>query len=52
MYPSSWLKQTLNGSKRHSRSIWLIGMLLLVLIAGSIGVGVYFIHTPRPTQAL
>ncbi|KJA20155.1 hypothetical protein HYPSUDRAFT_78460 [Hypholoma sublateritium FD-334 SS-4] len=39
---SSWLKQTLNGSKRHSRSIWLIGMLLLVLIAGSIGVGVYF----------
>lgn len=42
MYPSSWLKQTLSGSKRYSRSIWLIGVLLLVLIAGSIGVGVYF----------
>ncbi|KDQ62544.1 hypothetical protein JAAARDRAFT_44863 [Jaapia argillacea MUCL 33604] len=41
---SPWLKKTQSGSTRLSRWVWIIGMLLLLCIAGGIGIGIYISH--------
>ncbi|KAJ8519025.1 hypothetical protein ONZ45_g4005 [Pleurotus djamor] len=38
---SSWLKKTQSGTSRLSTWVYVIGILLLILIAGGIGIGVY-----------
>ncbi|KAF9523417.1 hypothetical protein CPB83DRAFT_690915 [Crepidotus variabilis] len=39
---SSWLKKTRSGSSQLSRWVWIIGILLILVILGGVGVGVYF----------
>lgn len=41
---STWLKQTQNGTSRLSRWVWITGIILLCLIGGGIGIGVYVSH--------
>jgi len=41
---SSWLKKTQNGTTRMSRLVCVIGAILIICIAGGIGVGWYFTH--------
>ncbi|KAF8157881.1 hypothetical protein B0H34DRAFT_797324 [Crassisporium funariophilum] len=51
MKESSWLKKTRSGSNRLSRSVWLIGIVLIILIGGGIAVAVYFTRgTPDHQQ--
>jgi len=38
---SAWLRKTQNGTTRLSRWVWIIGICLLIAIAGSIGLGLY-----------
>ncbi|KAF9470958.1 hypothetical protein BDN70DRAFT_617338 [Pholiota conissans] len=38
---SSWLHKTRSGTQAYSRWVWIIGIILLICIAGGIGVGVY-----------
>ncbi|TFK26842.1 hypothetical protein FA15DRAFT_250530 [Coprinopsis marcescibilis] len=38
---SSWLHKTRNGKSRLSRWVWLIGIVLLLLIGGGVGLGIY-----------
>jgi len=48
---SSWLRKTRSGSNRLSRWVWVISVFLLLLIAGGIGVGLYFSsHSPGHQQ--
>jgi len=41
---SSWLIKTQSGTSKLSRSVWFIGIVLLLCIAGSIGIGWYMSH--------
>ncbi|KAG9118707.1 hypothetical protein FRC07_006653 [Ceratobasidium sp. 392] len=52
--PSSpWLRNTQSGRSRMSRCVWVVAVILLLAIAGGIGVGWYFTHNnpghTRPT---
>ncbi|EKM51960.1 uncharacterized protein PHACADRAFT_262391 [Phanerochaete carnosa HHB-10118-sp] len=38
---SLWLRKTQNGTTRLTRWVWVIGLLLLVCVAGGIGIGMY-----------
>ncbi|PPR02823.1 hypothetical protein CVT24_002236 [Panaeolus cyanescens] len=48
---SSWLKKMQSGSSRHSRSVWIVGIILIVLIAGGVGFGVYATRNSPDNQA-
>ncbi|KAF8965963.1 hypothetical protein BDZ97DRAFT_1756967 [Flammula alnicola] len=48
---SSWLHKTRNGSDRLSRWVWVVGVILLICIAGGIGVGVYLTRNNPGHQA-
>jgi hypothetical protein len=39
---SPWLRKTRSGSSRLSRWVWVVGIILLICIAGAVGLGVYF----------
>lgn len=41
---SSWLEKTQSSSASMSRLVWIIGILLLIIIGGAIGFGVYVSH--------
>ncbi|KAH9851598.1 hypothetical protein C2E23DRAFT_829832 [Lenzites betulinus] len=41
---SWWLRKTQNGTSRLSRWVWVVGMTLLIIIAGAIGLGWYVSH--------
>ncbi|KAI1794812.1 hypothetical protein LXA43DRAFT_994387 [Ganoderma leucocontextum] len=41
---SMWLRKTQNGTSRMSRWVWFIGMVLLIIIAGAIGLGWWVSH--------
>jgi hypothetical protein len=41
---SSWLRKTQSGTTRMSRWVCIIGAILVICIAGGIGVGWYFTH--------
>lgn len=52
---SSWLEKTQSGAARLSRWVWIVGLLLLILIGGAIGLGVYVSRnntTPTTPKAL
>ncbi|KAJ3479355.1 hypothetical protein NLJ89_g12332 [Agrocybe chaxingu] len=38
---SSWLQKTRSGAAQHSRWVWVVGLFLILCIAGGIGFGVY-----------
>ena len=38
---SSWLRKTQSGTNRLSRWVWVIGVFLLLIIAGGIGIGIF-----------
>lgn len=42
--PSPWLRKTQNGTTRLSRWVWVIGLLLLLVIAGACALGWYISH--------
>ncbi|KAH9926087.1 hypothetical protein B0H21DRAFT_781365 [Amylocystis lapponica] len=41
---SQWLKKTMSGTSRMSRWVFLIGIILLLVVVGAIGLGVYVSH--------
>lgn len=41
---SSWLEKTQSSSNSMTRLVWVIGILLLVIIGGAIGFGIYISH--------
>ncbi|QRW00573.1 hypothetical protein RhiJN_28591 [Ceratobasidium sp. AG-Ba] len=41
---SQWLKGAESGRSSFSRCVWLVGIILLICIAGGIGAGWYFTH--------
>ncbi|CAL1712531.1 unnamed protein product [Somion occarium] len=41
---SIWLKKTRSGDTRASRWVWIIGIILLLCVAGGIGIGWYIAH--------
>ncbi|KAI9057467.1 hypothetical protein FKP32DRAFT_1547912, partial [Trametes sanguinea] len=41
---SWWLRKTQSGTTRMSRWVWVIGLTLLIIIAGAIGLGWYVSH--------
>lgn len=47
---SSWLHQTKSGAARHSRWVWIIGIILIILIAGGAGVGYYLTRNSPGNQ--
>lgn len=47
---SPWLKETQSGTSCLSRWVWFIGILLLLSIAGAIGIGWYFTHNNQQNQ--
>lgn len=48
---SSWLEKTQNGTANLSRLVWIIGILLLIIIAGAIGFGWYVSHNSTTTSS-
>lgn len=46
---SSWLQKSQSSSSRMSRWIWCIGIVLLIIIGGSIGLGIYASHKSSTT---
>lgn len=48
---SSWLEKTQNGTANLSRLVWIIGVLLLIIIAGAIGFGWYVSHNSTTTTS-
>lgn len=42
--PSSWLDKTQNGINRLSRWVWVVGMILLIIVAVAIGLWYYISH--------
>jgi hypothetical protein len=42
--PSSWLRKTQSGTTRLSRWVWIIGLLLVAVVAAAIGLGWYISH--------
>lgn len=49
--PSSWLSKTQSGTNRLSRWVWVIGMVLLIIVAFSIGLWWYISHKSTSTSA-
>jgi hypothetical protein len=47
---SIWLRKTQNGTTRLSRWVWIVGLILLIAIAGGIGLGLYFSHNKPDHQ--
>ncbi|KAL5524465.1 hypothetical protein ACEPAF_9605 [Sanghuangporus sanghuang] len=41
---SSWLEKTQAATTNMSRMIWIVGILLLIVIGGAIGFGIYISH--------
>ncbi|KAJ7288083.1 hypothetical protein C8J57DRAFT_1279002 [Mycena rebaudengoi] len=39
---SSWLEKTQGKSSRYGRSIWIVGIIIVILALAGIGVGVFF----------
>ncbi|KAI0700047.1 hypothetical protein C8T65DRAFT_658527 [Cerioporus squamosus] len=48
---SMWLRKTQNGTTRMSRWVWIIGLTLLIIIAGAIGLGWYVSHNSTTHSA-
>ncbi|KAI0366624.1 hypothetical protein BV20DRAFT_951740 [Pilatotrama ljubarskyi] len=48
---SWWLRKTQNGTTRMSRWVWVVGMTLLIIIAGAIGLGWYVSHNSTTHNA-
>ncbi|KAI0647715.1 hypothetical protein C8Q79DRAFT_1008130 [Trametes meyenii] len=48
---SWWLRKTQNGTSRMSRWVWVVGMTLLIIIAGAIGLGWYVSHNSTAHNA-
>ncbi|KAI0755298.1 hypothetical protein C8Q80DRAFT_1094703 [Daedaleopsis nitida] len=48
---SIWLRKTQNGTTRMSRWVWIIGVTLLIIIAGAIGLGWYVSHNNTTSTA-
>ncbi|KAM5538639.1 hypothetical protein V8D89_007668 [Ganoderma adspersum] len=48
---SVWLRKTQNGTSRMSRWVWFIGMVLLIIIAGAIGLGWWVSHNNKSHNA-
>jgi len=46
---SAWLRKTESGSTRLAAWAWMVGVLILIAIGGSIGVGWFFTHN-KPTS--
>lgn len=47
---SNWLHKTEGGSNRLRRWVWIVAILLLVCIAGAIGLGIYLSHNSPDHQ--
>ncbi|KAF9257492.1 hypothetical protein L218DRAFT_949121 [Marasmius fiardii PR-910] len=48
---STWLKKTQSGKNKMSRWLWLIGIILVIVIAGAIGLGWWISHNNNtPTE--
>ncbi|EJF56677.1 hypothetical protein DICSQDRAFT_141133 [Dichomitus squalens LYAD-421 SS1] len=41
---SMWLRKTQNGTTRMSRWVWFVGLILLLIVAGAIGLGWWVAH--------
>ncbi|KAL7280195.1 hypothetical protein ACG7TL_006614 [Trametes sanguinea] len=48
---SWWLRKTQSGTTRMSRWVWVIGLTLLIIIAGAIGLGWYVSHNSTSHNA-
>ncbi|CDO70856.1 hypothetical protein BN946_scf184801.g49 [Trametes cinnabarina] len=48
---SWWLRKTQSGTTRMSRWVWVIGLTLLIIIAGAIGLGWYVSHNSTTHSA-
>ncbi|KAF9046204.1 hypothetical protein BJ165DRAFT_1134679 [Panaeolus papilionaceus] len=48
---SSWLKKMQTQGNKHSRSVWIVGIILIVLIAGGVGFGVWATRNSPDNQA-
>ncbi|KAI0771141.1 hypothetical protein BD413DRAFT_604494 [Trametes elegans] len=48
---SWWLHKTQSGTTRMSRWVWIVGMTLLIVIAGAIGLGWYVGHNSTSHNA-
>lgn len=48
---SGWLRKTQSGTTRMSRWVWIVGMTLLIIIAGAIGLGWYVSHNSTSHNA-
>ncbi|KAI0632485.1 hypothetical protein C8Q77DRAFT_1125941 [Trametes polyzona] len=48
---SWWLRKTQSGTTRMSRWVWVVGMTLLIIIAGAIGLGWYVSHNSTSHSA-
>lgn len=48
---SPWLRETQSGASRLSRWVWIIGLALLICIAGGIGLGWYIAHNDTSHNA-
>ncbi|KAI5119195.1 hypothetical protein M0805_004450 [Coniferiporia weirii] len=47
---SSWLEKTQNGTANMSRMVWIVALLLIIIIAGAIGFGVYVSENSKTTS--
>ncbi|KAF8182345.1 hypothetical protein BJ912DRAFT_1061814 [Pholiota molesta] len=47
---SSWLHQTKSRTARYSRWVWITGMILIIVIAGGTGAGVYLTRNSPGNQ--
>ncbi|KAI0789612.1 hypothetical protein C8Q75DRAFT_806779 [Abortiporus biennis] len=48
---SPWLRKTTNGTTRMSRWVWIIGIFLLICVAGGIGIGWWIAHNDKSHDA-
>ncbi|KAH8104850.1 hypothetical protein BXZ70DRAFT_1005351 [Cristinia sonorae] len=48
---SVWLRKTQSGSTRMSRWVWIVGVILLLCIAGGIGLGWWIAHNDKSVNA-